>query len=250
MLHTLMSNTCTSNKEGQQNPVDVVYAPQVSNHTTHTTGIQNPPVSMANQLQGLANCSTQMGTQNPNGTTQTNNSVHSTTLHKEDTTWACHHKGGHQITLPQATHGQQDMDMHHIHQILTTGKYQPGPFPSQKATSSQAPAQVQQVMGSPLRTNRACRQRSMTPLPNDDSSTKEMFVSTFCTMFSAEIGAASTVSGAVSSGKSAKILNGVNQHSLCAYMGCKTTEDIPESFFGSWTVIKTLQQRYRHWKIA
>jgi len=56
--------------------------------------------------------------------------------------------------------------------------------------------------------------------------TKEMFVSGFCTMFAEAIGTASSSSGTMSMGKSAKILNGVNQYSLCAYTGCKITEDI------------------------
>ena len=46
---------------------------------------------------------------------------------------------------------------------------------------------------------------------------KEMFVSAFHTMFSEEIGAASASSGILSSRKSAKILSGVNQYSLCTY---------------------------------
>jgi len=57
-----------------------------------------------------------------------------------------------------------------------------------------------------------------------------MFVSAFRTMFSGEIGAASKASGTLSSGKSAKILKGVNQYSVRAYVGCKITEDVPEIF--------------------
>jgi len=108
--------------------------------------------------------------------------------------------------------------------------YHPGPLPSQQGTSPQPPPQVQQGTESPTRENRSRRQRLTTPPPNNDTSTKEMFVSAFRTMFAKEIGAASSSSGTMSMGKSAKILNGVNQYSLCVYAGCKITEDISEIF--------------------
>ncbi len=68
VLYSSQGNTCASIKEGLQNPLDVAHAQQASNHTTHTTGIQNPPVTMANQAYGLANSGTTVGSQNPSGT--------------------------------------------------------------------------------------------------------------------------------------------------------------------------------------
>jgi len=85
-------------------------------------------------------------------------------------------------------------------------------------------------MESPPQTARFCRQRSISPPLSNNSSTKEMFVSAFCTMFAKEIGAASASLGISSSGKSAKMLSGVNQYSLCTYAGHKITEDIPDIF--------------------
>jgi len=45
-----------------------------------------------------------------------------------------------------------------------------------------------------------------------------------------KFGAASTSSGITTTGKSAKILNGVNQYSLRAYSGQKIGEDVPDIF--------------------
>jgi len=63
------------------------------------------------------------------------------------------------------------------------------------------------------------RQRSTSPSLSNDANTKEMFVSTFCTMFAEEIGAASVSLGISSGGKSTKMLNSVNQYSLHVYAG-------------------------------
>jgi len=75
-----------------------------------------------------------------------------------------------------------------------------------------------------------CRQRSPSPPPRNNASTKEMFVSTFCTMFAEEIGSVSTSMGTSSSRKSTKMLNSVNQYSLHAYAGQKITEEVPDIF--------------------
>jgi len=53
-----------------------------------------------------------------------------------------------------------------------------------------------------------------------------------------KFGAASTSSGITTTGKSAKILNGVNQYSLRAYSGQKIGEDV-RTYSGYWTAMRT-----------
>jgi len=83
--------------------------------------------------------------------------------HKDGTIQGHHHKGGQLINcpgLPMDIRTQTcTLPMNPNYWYL----YHPGPFPSQQATISQAPAQVEQGMESPLRITRSCRQRSTIP---------------------------------------------------------------------------------------
>jgi len=122
ILHSSMSNACASIKEGQQNPVDVAHTPWASNHAIHTMGIQNPPVTMANQAYSLANNGTTVGSQNPSGTIQTSNNIPNLAPMQG---WynldQC--KDGQQINLYWATHGHQYMGQCLIRKTQTTGTH-------------------------------------------------------------------------------------------------------------------------------
>jgi len=229
--HFPTNNTRTSIQEGRQNPVDVAHATQATNHATYTMGIQNPPGTMANQLQGSANNGTTMGTQNPFVTTQTGNNVPVPApmqgwynMGPPTQGWNMNQPAPSHPWTPGQGQAQYPPNPNYWY------PYHPGPFPSQQATSSQATAQGQQVTEIPPVTNTARGQTVTRPPPTDDSSTKEMFVSAFRTMFAEEIGVASAAPSTLSSGKSAKILNGVNQYSVRAYAGRKITEEVPEIF--------------------
>jgi len=68
-------------------------------------------------------------------------------------------------------------------------------------------------------------------------------------MFTEEIGAVTTSSGTSSSGKSTKILNGVNQYSLKAYSKHKIMEDVSD-IFKVLDSNKNITTKYKHWKTA
>jgi len=211
--------------------VDVAHAPQASNHTTHTMGIQNPPVAMANQVHGSANNGTTVGSQNPSGMTQTSNNVPSSAPAQEWYNQGPPIQGWTEGQLPPGYpwtpgHGSMPYLQNPNYWYL----YHPGPYLTQQAASLQTPSQVQQQMESPPHAARSRRERSTTPPPINDTRTKEMFVSAFCTMFAEEIGIASALSGTLSSGESTKMFSGVNQYSLCAYASCKITGDVPYIF--------------------
>jgi len=65
---------------------------------------------------------------------------------------------------------------------------------------------------------------------NNDSSTKELFVSTFWSMFAEEIEALATTHGISSSRRSTKILNGVNEDSIKGFRGKTFDNKTPNMF--------------------
>jgi len=71
---------------------------------------------------------------------------------------------------------------------------------------------------------------STMPSNDNNGETKEMFVSAFCSMFAEEINSSSASGNISSSGKSAKMLNGINKNSAKGFCGKTFNEDVPEIF--------------------
>jgi len=73
---------------------------------------------------------------------------------------------------------------------------------------------------------------TVSTMPNQDSNmeTKEMFVSAFCSMFADKINGSSSSINLSLSGKSAKMLSGINKHSVKGFCGKTFNEDVPEIF--------------------
>jgi len=65
---------------------------------------------------------------------------------------------------------------------------------------------------------------------NNKASAKELFVSAFWAMFAEEIGAPTTSHGISASGKSTKILNGVNKDSIKGFCGKTFNDEVPDMF--------------------
>jgi len=79
-------------------------------------------------------------------------------------------------------------------------------------------------------TNQTTNMVSTTSNQNGNAGTKEMFVSEFCLMFADKISGSSSLGSLLSSGKSAKLLSGINKHSLKGFCGKTFNEDVPEIF--------------------
>jgi len=150
MLHSSHGNTCTSIKEGLRNPVDVAHDPRASSNATHTTGIQNPPVTMANQVHGLANNGTAVGSQNPTGMTMTNSNIPNTaTTQGRYNPW----QPQQGRVAGQGAPGYPWMvgqgQMQYLQNPNYWYPYHPGLYAPQQVIGSQVPPQVQQGMGHP-----------------------------------------------------------------------------------------------------
>jgi len=65
---------------------------------------------------------------------------------------------------------------------------------------------------------------------NNDASTKELFVNAFRSMFAEEMESSATPHGISASGKSTKILNGVNRDSVKGFCGKTFIDDVPDIF--------------------
>jgi len=67
--------------------------------------------------------------------------------------------------------------------------------------------------------SRASRTQSTSPIQEKELSTKAMLKNALYEMIAEEFGEATVSMSITTSGKSAKILNGINQYSLRAYTG-------------------------------
>jgi len=221
----LQAPSQSTNIAGIQNLVETGIALQAPIQSTNTAGIQNPTTAAANSVQGLATSGTTGGTQNFSGIASTGqNAPTAASTHGPSQTWTPGQPfPGYPWMQGQAAFPYPAMPnqwyppyqgFHPTPQGLTPQPHQPAPLQAE----------------SPPRTSRASRTRSPSPTQDKEPSAKVMLKNALREMIAEEFGEATVSTNITTNGKSAKILNGVNQYSLKAYSGRKINEDVPEIF--------------------
>jgi len=81
----------------------------------------------------------------------------------------------------------------------------------------------------PVQTAQANQDQQVSP-QNNNSNTKDLFVSTFQLVFADDLHGNQTTAGLSSSTKSTKMLNGVHRDSVRAFCGLTIDDDVPEMF--------------------